>query len=50
MKCQECKKELPDNSPWPFCDHICADKQGYWMDPAGGIHSNDEEDPAEMYK
>lgn len=27
----------------------CED-QGVWIDPAGGVHSNNEEDPASMYE
>lgn len=32
--------------------NLCEDceENGYWIDPAGGVHSSDEEDPAGMYE
>lgn len=35
---------------WSYgiCDD-CSNK-GYWMDPAGGLHSPDEEDSASQYE
>lgn len=30
----------------PDCEGEC----GYWVDPAGGIHSHDEDNPAKQYE
>lgn len=32
------------------CEDIWKKKEGLWIDPAGGAHSRDEEDPALMYR
>lgn len=38
----------PAQSGSGVCDH--CESEGYWIDPAGGIHTDDEEDPAAMYE
>jgi len=35
-----------ENHPWPEEDG----PRGQWTDPAGGVHDDDEEDPAAMYR
>jgi hypothetical protein len=43
------KPTKPGNWNWyPDFGWIDEDKQ--WIDPAGGLHNNDEEDPAKMYE
>lgn len=27
-----------------------CEENGYWIDPAGGVHQGDDEDPAAMYE
>lgn len=33
-------------------DYICdiCENQGWWLDPAGGLHNSNEDDPAIMYE
>lgn len=32
------------------CEDTWLEQEGIWIDPAGGAHSNNEEDPAWMYR
>jgi len=38
------------NYEGPQRDDLGYDPETQWMDPAGGVHDNDEEDPAKMYE
>ncbi len=38
------------NYEGPQADDLGYDPETQWMDPAGGVHDNDEEDPAKMYE
>lgn len=43
-KCEKCKK--PGESP--LCS--ACEEEGWWIDPSGGLHSPDDDDPASMYE
>ena len=55
-KCIICGKGI--SKPHGFgnrcCSQSCSDdymkEEGYWIDPAGGIHHEDDEDPARLYE
>ena len=56
MKCQSCKGENSKHKCW-VCEkeneeHICEEcgNKGWWIDPAGGLHDPEEEDPAKQYE
>lgn len=42
--CENCGKETDDS----LCDDCL--ELGYWIDPVGGLHSPNEQDPARMYE
>ena len=50
ISCPACRKKvtLEEADFAGFCNP-CSE-EGFWMDPAGGVHYGDEEDPARMYE
>lgn len=53
-ECPKCKRMMPQKE---FLGGLCkdCDREGYWMDPVGGIHFDDPnsdefDDPASMYE
>jgi len=44
-KCFACGEECENSNLCQKCEN-----KGYWIDPAGGLHCEDEDDPAAMYK
>ena len=55
--CQDCNKQEQRYQGVGIVDELCYDceavfmeKEGLWIDPAGGVHSKDEQDPAAMYE
>src|SRR5690606_30486892 len=47
FECLNCSAKVKDGDG-PLCPS-CEEK-GIWIDPAGGIHTDDEDDPAAMYE
>jgi len=50
-KCENCgtiisKEEKSKN--FGLCNF--CEEEGFWIDPAGGVHSGDDSDPASMYE
>lgn len=54
VKCKGCSRmfSVSEHNDSYLCDE--CDSEGFWIDPAGGLHSPDEEDdledPAAMYE
>lgn len=48
-RCPSCNKYTKDLQ---IGSGVCidCDEDGLWVDPAGGVHSEDEDDPAAMYE
>lgn len=47
FECPLCEKKVPEEQiKYGICDE--CEKNGYWMDPIGGIHKEGD-DPAAMY-
>jgi len=54
--CQDCSKQELRYQPSVVgklcysCESDLLEREGLWLDPAGGLHSIDEEDSAGMYE